>query len=114
MPSEPLRGSVGPTLRNNSLPQKLLQPVIHLLKSNLLRVSPARHEVTLARLNPTLPRYSSDLNDTGGLGCARLTRRYRVTVLTSAILRLVMRKVDPTLPRYGSDLVDTGSRDAQG
>jgi hypothetical protein len=39
-----------------------------------------------------------------------MTRRYRVTVLTSSTLGVVSRSVDPTLPRDGTDLIDTGSR----
>jgi hypothetical protein len=39
--------------------------------------------------------------------CAALTRRYRVTVLTSLPLRVVMGSVDPTLPRDGTDLIAT-------
>jgi len=40
-----------------------------------------------------------------------MTRRYRVTVLTSSPLRCVRWIIDPTLPRDGTDLIATGVRE---
>jgi hypothetical protein len=39
-----------------------------------------------------------------------MTRRYRVTVLTSSPLGCVRWMIDPTLPRDGTDLIATGMR----
>ena len=41
-----------------------------------------------------------------GVVMRKVDPRYRATVLTSSILGVVMRKVDPTLPRGGSDVVE--------
>ena len=61
-------------------------------------------------VDPTLPRDGTSL-PLRGWGVS-LTRRYRVTGLTSLPLRGVVRIVDPTLPRDGTDLIATTKRGA--
>jgi hypothetical protein len=60
-------------------------------------------EVVTRTVDPTLPRDGTDLIATRSRDALRLTRRYRVTLLTSMPLEVVMRYGDPTLPRDGTD-----------
>jgi hypothetical protein len=55
-------------------------------------------------VDPTLPRDGTDLM-TLRIACVSLTRRYRVTVLTSSASLREGGIVDPTLPRDATDLI---------